>query len=87
MLREHGPSGGGRFGENGVEGGGHLWYPTYDIMYELLKNTGFRKIEFLCYHTKEGELVMKEIDFTKGHINRIGESAQDIHSIVIDCYK
>lgn len=84
------PMGGGKYGKNGAELGGHLWYPTYEIMHKLLNNTKFQKVEFLCYHTEEGHLVMKDINFAKGHINRIQD--QDIwrigiHNIVIDCYK
>lgn len=81
------PSGGGKYGKNGVELGGHLWFPTYEIMNKLLKSTEFEKVEFLCYHTEKGNLVMKDIDFTKGHVNRIQDSIMGVHSIVIDCYK
>ncbi len=81
------PSGGGKYGKNGVELGGHLWFPTYEIMNNLLKSIEFQKVEFLSYHTEKGNLVMKDIDFEKGHINRIQDSTMGVHSIVIDCYK
>ena len=65
------PTGGGSYGMNGVVNGGHVWFPNYDNVRELLENTMFQNVDFLCYHTKDEKLVMKDIDFSLGHIKRI----------------
>lgn len=86
-------SGGGVYGENGVSAGGHVWFPNINNVRELLKKTKFVTCDFLCYHTEDGELIKKDIDFSKGYINRVPASdAADnvkysIYSIVVDCYK
>lgn len=84
------PTGGGIYGENGVSKGGHIWFPNYKNVKELLERTKFINYEFLCYHTEDGRVVKKEIDFTKGYIIRLpkpGEIDRPIYSIVVDCYK
>lgn len=81
------PTGGGDLGEEGVINGGHIWFPTYDIIKSILEKTYFSKIKYLCYHTKEGKLVKKDIDFSEGHLKRVNEDNKDVYSIVIDCYK
>ena len=81
--------GGGTYGEDGVGGGGHLWFPNYVTMSQILKQTKFGNVDFLCYHTEAEKLYMKDIDFSLGYIDRIN-SDMDVHSIysmVIDCYK
>lgn len=82
------PTGGGVYGKNGVENGGHMWFPNYHKVKEILKQTKFKKIEFVCYHMMDETLCMKDIDFSKGFIRRVtlGEK-QNIYSMVIDCYK
>lgn len=84
------PTGGGSYGANGVENLGHIWFPTYLLVQNLLEQTKFDKMDFLCYHTEQGELVKKEIDLSKGYIKRIpkcGEENRPVYSIVVDCYK
>lgn len=84
------PTGGGTYNANGVGNLGHVWFPNYVIVHELLEKTKFKKIDFLCYHTEKGELIKKEIDFSKGYVNRLpkeGEKNKPVYSIVVDCYK
>ncbi len=84
------PTGGGNFGMNGVENAGHVWFPNYLIVRDLLESTKFDKIDFLCYHTEKGELIKKDIDLSKGYIKRIPkmyEKNRPVYSIVVDCYK
>lgn len=83
------PTGGGVYGENGVSGGGHVWFPNYLLVDDLLKGTLFHRIDFRCYHTENGEVLKKEIDFSKGYINRMPKEGKIglIYSIVVDCYK
>lgn len=84
------PTGGGSFGVNGVENVGHVWFPNYDLVCNLLEKTKFHKIDFLCYHTEYGELIKKDIDLSKGYIKRLpkaDEINKPVYSIVVDCYK
>lgn len=84
------PTGGGSFGINGVENAGHVWFPNYSIVRDLLKKTKFKKIDFLCYHTAKGELIKKDIDFTKGYVKRLPQTNEEdrpVYSMVVDCYK
>lgn len=83
------PTGGGGYGEKGVSGGGHVWFPNYLLVDDLLKGTLFHRIDFRCYHTENGEVLKKEIDFSKGYINRMPKESKIglIYSIVVDCYK
>ncbi len=83
-------TGGGNYGKAGVSDGGHVWFPDYGNVRELLQKTKFQDIRFLCYHTEDGRLVRKKIDFEKGHINRVpklDEPNKPVYSIVVDCYK
>lgn len=84
------PTGGGSFGINGVENAGHVWFPNYLIVRDLLESTKFGKIDFLCYHTEKGELIKKDIDLSKGYIKRlpkVDDKNKPVYSIVVDCYK
>lgn len=84
------PTGGGTFGANGAGKVGHVWFPTYTIVRELLEKTMFDRIEFLCYHTQEGKVVQKDIDLSKGYVIRLpkeNEIDKPVYSMVIDCYK
>lgn len=84
------PTGGGGYGKDGVLNGGHVWFPNYKKVEELLCSTKFSKYNFLCYYTENEKLVRKEIDLSKGYIARIPEvddRNKPVYSIVIDCYK
>ena len=84
------PTGGGTFGANGVENAGHVCFQNYSSVRDLLEKSKFKKIDFLCYHTAKGELIKKNIDFTKGYIKRVpnmDEEDRPVYSIVVDCYK
>lgn len=84
------PTGGGQYKKEGVVNGGHKWFPNYSSVKYLLDRTKFKDVRFLCYRTKNGDLIRSKIDFSKGHINRISSDDQDaeqIYSIVVDCYK
>ena len=94
MKDEHGniifdPTGGGDWGSKGVINGGHLWFPNYITVKRLLEKTKFRNINFLCYHTEEGILMKKEIDYLKGYVIRVPEQEckNPVYSMVVDCYK
>jgi SAM-dependent methyltransferase len=81
-------TGGGTYGIEGVENGGHVWFPNFNNVKAILKQTKFNNIEFCCYHTEDGKLQMKEIDMSKGYVKRISKKNEvGIYSMVIDCYK
>ena len=90
------PGGGGRFNKqtNKVEKGGHLWFPTYEIVKNILYKTNFEKskINFLHYYC-DSKSITKNIDYSKGYIGRTpdydirGQSPYRAMSIVVDCYK
>ena len=79
------PLGGGDY-KGVVINGGHLWFPTYQLVKEMLEKTLFQDIRFLVYHTKEKCLVMKEFDYKNGWVNRV-QKDKEVYSMVIDCHK
>lgn len=84
------PTGGGTYGNGGVQNGGHLWFPDYYRVKDILSKSLFQKYDFLCYYTDDGKLIKKEINFEKGYICRIPQNNLDngmIYSIVVDCIK
>ncbi len=86
--RLYDPNGGGSFGSGGVSSGGHMWFPTYGIMRELLQTTLFEKEKFLCYWDNDS-LIRRHIDMEYGYLNRVNDMVpdEDIANIVVDCYR
>jgi predicted SAM-dependent methyltransferase len=90
------PDGGGRFNKqtNKVEKGGHLWFPTYEIVRKILDKTHFEKskINFLHYYCNS-KSITNNIDYSMGFISRTpdydirAQSPYRAMSIVVDCYK
>lgn len=80
------PLGGGDYSCNGVVKGGHVWFPKYDIVKDLLEKTKFTDIRFLCYHTDDKQLILHEIDSRNGYVRRV-QNGEEVFSMVIDCYK
>ena len=87
------PFGGGNFKNGQVINGGHLWFPTYEVMKELVEKSLFNKYEFLHYYNENGDAVTKTIDYTKGYVQRTPDNDERVKkpyrpmSIVVDCYK
>ena len=84
------PLGGGSLTEEGIViNGGHVWYPIYETVDELLNNSSFRSYEFFHYYNTDGLQIRKEIDYMKGYISRTPDNSieDEIISIVVDCYK
>lgn len=75
--------------------GGHVWFPTYHTVKQLLLSTNFdeNKIDFLHYYDEEKRPVLKTIDYSLGYISRTPDNDSRVQnprrpmSIVIDCYK
>ncbi len=79
---------GGNYGKDGICDGGSVWFPTYDNFADLLNNTKFNRIEWLCYFSNDEILHRRKINSDNGYVNRVmGCKDEDIYSMVIDCYK
>jgi len=78
-----------------VIGGGHVWFPTYKSVKQLLLFTHFKedKIHFLHYYDCENKPVINDIDYSLGFIERTPDHDIRVQnpkrpmSIVVDCYK
>lgn len=89
--------GGGKYDHitHTVKNGGHVWFPTFELVNELLQKTRFQndKITFLHYYNAESISICKTIDYSKGFISRTPDhdkrvsSPKRAMSIVIDCIK
>lgn len=85
--------GGGDFIDGKVVNGGHLWFPVYETVKELLESTQFQKITFYHYYTELNEGVLKPIDYSKGFVMRTPDNDERVKnprrpmSIVVDCIK
>lgn len=89
------PAGGGSYDEENkcVINGGALWFPTIDVVRELLDETDFDVIECLQYYENDDDFVMGNIDYAICHVKRTPDHDERVKnpkrpmSIVIDCYK
>lgn len=87
------PGGGGYFVDNKVVEGGHVWFPTYRMVKNLLKSTKFTNITFLHYYDEDGRGITNKIDYTKGFVKRTPDNDNRVKypyrpmSIVVDCVK
>jgi hypothetical protein len=87
------PGGGGKYRKGKIVDGGHVWFPTYRLVKELLEKTEFKNITFLHYYDEQGNPVTKEIDYSKGHVKRTPDHDVRVKtpyrpmSIVVDCTK
>lgn len=87
------PEGGGKFVNGKVIKGGHLWFPTYEIVKDLLEKTSFENVKFLHYYNESGEAITHKIDYSIGYIKRTPDNDPRVKSpyrplsIVVDCVK
>lgn len=78
-----------------VINGGHVWFPRYNLVKELMEKTKFEKdkVEYLHYYDNEDKPVVKNIDYRMGYIYRTPDNDHRVKnprrpmSIVLDCYK
>ena len=95
---EHGnlvfdPGGGGDYVDGKVINGGHLWFPKYETVREILESTHFTKITFHHYYDQQGNGVTHQIDYSLGHVMRTPDHDERMQnpyrplSIVVDCRK
>ncbi|HFB64457.1 MAG TPA: methyltransferase domain-containing protein [Aeromonadales bacterium] len=85
------PGGGGT-----LEAPGHVWFPNYNNVLAIIKNTLFYQqgqVNFLHYYLNRENFVLKKIDYTKGYIARTPDHDKRVQnpvrpmSIVLDCFK
>ena len=91
------PVGGGRYSKKlqKVIDGGHVWFPNYEKVLEIYKNSEFdmNKVAFLEYYDQNSKPVMNSIDYEKGYIARTSDNDNRVKnpkrpmSVVVDCYK
>lgn len=88
------PGGGGEYTSAGqVTGRGHVWFPTYEMVKNLLAPVPFSSIEFLHWYDESGEPHCKSIDYSKGFIQRTPDHDPRVRSpyrpmsLVVDCTK
>ena len=80
------PNGGGEYKDGKVINGGHVWFPTIELVKKLLEKSSFTKINYLQYYDKNNIPHHQEIDYSLGYIKRSPKFSTK-HSIVVDCYK
>ncbi len=87
------PGGGGAYKNGKVIRGGHVWFPVYEKVLELVKHSNFSNYEFLHYYDMDGQSVLKEIDYSKGFVKRTPDHDKRVQhprrgmSIVVDLIK
>lgn len=90
------PIGGGQYYNSKVINGGHLWFPTYEKMTNLLQKTLFFThgyINFLHYYDIHNQSITKKIDYNLGYVSRTPDNDVRVKnpyramSIVVDLYK
>lgn len=98
LLNESGkiifdPYGGGDFIDGKVINGGHIWFPIYEDVCDLLKKSLFTQYTFYHYYDEKGIGILKPIDYSIGFIRRTPDHDDRVKnplrpmSIVADCIK
>ncbi len=84
---------GGALVDGEVVDGGHVWFPTYVEVRNLLRRSRFNDIRFFHYYDESGKPVTRPIDYSIGHVMRTPDHDQRVQdpyrplSIVVDCVK
>ena len=87
------PVGGGAFRDGRVVDGGHVWFPTYEKVKQLIESSKFDDFKFYHYYDENGESVTNEIDYSRGYIMRTPDHDARVQnpyramSIVVDMFK
>jgi len=90
------PGGGGRFENGAVVDGGHLWFPTHDIVRDLFNKSRFGTqgtVRFLHATRAPGDFLLDDIDYSLGDIQRTPDHDERTRnprrplSIVVDARK
>ena len=87
------PGGGGDFVNGKVVKGGHVRFPQYETVKEILEKTQFKDIKFYHFYDESGKGVTKPIDYSIGHVMRTPDHDERVQnpyrpmSLVVDCTK
>lgn len=90
------PGGGGLFKNGKVVQGGHVWFPTYELVKDLFDQSAFNargSTDFLQYTASDGSFVMNPINFELGYVQRVPGNDKRVAqrprpiSIVVDAQK
>lgn len=88
--------GGGKYDavNNKVTHGGHVWFPKYEIVKNIIEQSPFKcNHTFYHYYDENNVPVVNDIDYTKGYVSRTPDNDDRVKSprrpmsIVVDCYK
>jgi SAM-dependent methyltransferase len=90
------PIGGGKFVDGRVVEGGHVWFPTIELVRDLFNQSLFGtrgEIKYLQYNNADGTFNLESIDYSLGYIQRtpdhdarVADRPRPI-SIVVDALK
>jgi hypothetical protein len=87
------PGGGGRFENEQVVDGGHVWFPVYESVKALFDASRFRDVRFLHFMDESGHSILNPIDYALGHVQRTPDNDERVASprmamsIVVDARK
>jgi SAM-dependent methyltransferase len=90
------PGGGGQFVDGRVTGGGHVWFPTIEIVRGLFEESLFGArgiVKFLQYNNGDGTFKLDPVDYSLGYIQRTPDHDDRVSdrlraiSIVVDAFK
>ena len=95
IIFDSGGGGSYDFVNKKVIGGGHVWFPTYTSVKQLLQTTRFsdNQTNFLHYYDLENKPIIKNVDYSLGFISRTPDNDKRVQSprrpmsIVVDCWK
>ena len=76
------PGGGGDFIDGKVVKGGHVWFPQYEILKEILGKTPFTNIKFYHYYDESGKGITKAIDYSIGYVMRTPDHDERVQKSV-----
>jgi SAM-dependent methyltransferase len=87
------PGGGGNYINGNVVDGGHVWFPIYETVRDMLFSTLFTDISFYHFYDEGGTGVTHTIDYSLGYVMRTPDHDERVQhpyrpmSIVVDCRK
>jgi hypothetical protein len=90
------PGGGGQFVDGRVNGGGHVWFPTIEVVRGLFEESLFGAhgiVKFLQYNNGDGTFKLDPVDHSLGYVQRTPDHDDRVSdrlraiSIVVDAFK
>jgi SAM-dependent methyltransferase len=77
------PGGGGSYRDGKVIDGGHVWLPRFELVEALFGNSKFATygtVDFLHYIARDGTFVIRDIDYSLGHVSRTPDHDDRVRS-------